>query len=355
MRWVIAAVLTLALVFVVGSRSETVQDRLLDKGLTVMLTNQGHDMLEQDALRALLCGTAAPLPHATRAKACVAIFAGGKFWLVDTGPGSWNKLSLIGVDPTRIGGVFLTHYHSDHIGDLGQVSMQSWAGGRSEPLRVFGPMGVERVVRGFEEAYALDSGYRIAHHGADFVPPEAGKMVANTIADMEDGTQNVVFEENGLVVKAFNVDHSPIKPAVGYRFEYKGRSVVVSGDTAKSSSLIAAAQGADVLIHEAQANHIVRRVEAMAKKNNRPRVAHIMNDILSYHTSPVQAAESANEAGVDLLLMYHLIPPPIAKPMEPIFTRGLNKARDGDWVLGDDGMLVTLPANSDAIDISTRL
>jgi ribonuclease Z len=350
----LVALFLLAAAFFVGLRLEFVQDRLIDKAAAAQLTNRGHELLEEDALRALLCGTSSPLPHPTRAKACVAIYAGGKFWIVDTGPGSWNRLALTGIDPARVGGIFLTHFHSDHIGDLGQFNMQTWAGGRLEPLRVFGPAGVDRVVRGFEEAYALDRGYRVAHHGVEFMPPEIAMMVPNVVPDMKDREPTLVLEEDGLRVLAFNVDHAPVKPAVGYRFEYLGRSVVVSGDTAKSSSLITAAKGADVLIHEAQANHIVSRIENVAAKNDRPRISHIMKDIISHHTSPVQAAESANEAGVQLLVMYHLVPPPPVRLMETIFTRGVNEVRDGGWVLGDDGLLVTLPADSDDIEISSR-
>lgn len=91
MRWVLAAVLLLLVVFFVGQRLPFVQNRVMDKAITVQLTNRGHELLEEDALRTLLCGTASPLPHPTRAKACVAVYAGGKFWIVDTGPGSWPR------------------------------------------------------------------------------------------------------------------------------------------------------------------------------------------------------------------------------------------------------------------------
>ena len=123
MRWVLAAVLLLLVLFFVVQRVPFVQNRVMDKAITVQLTNRGHELLEEDALRALLCGTASPLPHPTRAKACVAVYAGGKFWIVDTGPGSWNRLALTGIDPSRIGGIFLTHFHSDHIGDLGEFNL----------------------------------------------------------------------------------------------------------------------------------------------------------------------------------------------------------------------------------------
>jgi len=341
--------------FFVGQRIPFVQNRLMHRAIEARFANRGAELFEEDALRALLCGTASPFPHPTRAKACVAIYAGGKFWIVDTGPGSWKRLALSGIDAARIGGVFLTHFHSDHIGDLGEFNLQTWAGGRPAPMQVYGPPGVERVVGGFQEAYALDRGYRTAHHGAEFMPPAIAKMLPVVIEDLKNGDQTLVLEESGLHVTAFNVDHGPVKPACGYRFDYLGRSIVVSGDTVKSSSLIAAAAGADVLIHEAQANHVVSRIGAIAAENDETRIATIMKDIVSYHTTPTQAAESANEAGVKLLVMYHLNPPPPPIRMfERVFTRGVNGVRSGGWILADDGLLVTLPANSDAIETKSR-
>ena len=182
------------------------------------------------------------------------------------------------------------------IGELGEFNLQTWGAGRSEPLRVFGPPGVERVVAGFNEAYALDTGYRIAHHGADFLPESAAHMQARPIEAPEGAGPVLVVEENGLRITAFPVDHRPVVPAYGYRFDYRGRSVVVSGDTTKSSSLIAAAHGADVLVHEAQANHLIAAIGEAAAAIGRDRIAKIMHDIPSYHTTPVQAAEVANEA-----------------------------------------------------------
>jgi ribonuclease Z len=143
-----------------------------------------------------------------------------------------------------------------------------------------------------------------------------------------------------------------VKPAYGYRFDYGGRSVVVSGDTKKDLGLIQAAKAADVLFHEAQANHIVEQIGEAAAKAGRPRIAKIMHDIPSYHTSPVQAAEVANEAGVKLLVLYHLTPSPPMRIVEWVFTRGVSDVRSGGWVLADDGFLVELPVDSS--DVKTR-
>ena len=349
-RWLAGLVGLAAIAAVVAAamRVPLVQDAIIRRVIARAIGTANH-LFADDALRVLLCGTSAPLPHPTRAKACVAVFAAGRFWVVDTGPQSWNRLALSRIDGKRIGAVLFTHFHSDHIGELGEFNLQTWAAGREGPMRVFGPPGVERVVAGFQEAYALDSGYRIAHHGADFLDANVGRMQATQVDAVS--APAVVLDEDGLKITAFPVDHRPIVPAYGYRFDYRGRSVVVSGDTAKSPSLVAAARGADVLVHEAQANHLIAMIGDAAAAAGRTRVAKIMHDIPSYHTSPVQAAEVANEAGVRLLVLYHLNPPPPNRFAERVFVRGVAAVRPDHWVLGDDGTLVELPFGSSAVEV----
>ena len=342
-----------AVVYQLAERVPAVQDAVMRAGMKALIAGAPQSLFEQNALRAVLCGTASPLPHPTRAKACVAVIAADKVWVVDTGPGSWNRLALLRIDPAKIGGVLLTHLHSDHIGDLGELNLNTWVAGRPQALRVFGPPGVDRVVAGFQEAYALDTGYRIAHHGADFLPADRGQMVALPVQGPADnGKPETVLEEGDLKITAFPVHHDPVKPAYGYRFDYKGRSIVVSGDTAKSESLVAAATGADVLFHEAQANHLVAMLGEAAAAAGRPRIAKIMADIPSYHTSPVDAAEEANTAEVKLLVFYHLTPSPRFALMEHAFFRGVSDVRKGDWRVGEDGMLVELPAGSSEVKVS---
>jgi ribonuclease Z len=162
-----------------------------------------------------------------------------------------------------------------------------------------------------------------------------------------------VLDENGVKITAVAVEHAPIRPAYGYRFDFGGRSVVVSGDTVKDANLVALARGADVLVHEAQANHLVALLAEEARRSGRDRIAKILGDIPSYHTSPEQAAEVANEAGVKLLVLYHLTPPPQAGLMVRAFVRGVDAVRPTGWVLGDDGLMVTLPVHSTAVEVGT--
>jgi ribonuclease Z len=256
-------------------------------------------------------------------------------------------LALRGINAKQLGGIFITHFHSDHIVELGEYNMQSWASGRKAPLNVYGGKGIDLLVEGVTLSYQQDTAYREAHHSTEYLNPAIGKMVANSIN--ADNGPVVVLQKGQLTVTAFNVDHAPISPAIGYRFDFGDRSVVVSGDTIKSNSLIAAAQGADLLFHEAQAQHMVEQLEATAKELGNKQLEKVFFDIRDYHTSPVEAAEAANEAGVKELVLYHLTPPPPNKIAEKIFVRGVDEVRSEGVTVGFDGLLYQLPLGNEAI------
>jgi ribonuclease Z len=337
-----------------------IQDALLGRAIDNALGSTRNDLLEPDALRVVLCGTGNPLADRNRAAACTAVFAGGNIYIVDTGPGSWKNLALWHIPAPRVAAVMLTHFHSDHIGDLGELNLETWANGRDHPLRVYGPPGVDQVVNGFAQAYSLDEGYRIAHHGTGLMPAENWQMQPLAVKiDTPAGVSPcasgsaTVLEENGLKVTAFTVDHAPVAPAYGYRFDYKGRSVVVSGDTIKCANLVAVATGADVLIHEAQSAHLVMMIQQAAERIGNARVAKIMSDIRRYHTTPVDAASEANQAGVGMLVLSHIGPPTPNMLAKIAFMRGVSDIRPSGVVLGYDGLLLTLPAGSKDIETST--
>ncbi len=343
-----AVVAALSLLTAVLLRQPSVQNRLITAVIHRNMDDADRAALfEDDALRLLVCGSSSPFPSEDRARPCLAVIAGGKFYVVDTGPGSWNRMALLRIPAERIGAVLYTHFHSDHIGDLGEFNMQTWVAGRPGPLPVYGPEGVQRVVAGYQEAYALDNGYRTAHHGAALLVPENGLMQAHPFTPNEDGSRAEVLRDGDLRISVFPVSHAPISPAVGYRFDYKGRSLVISGDTVKDAHLTAAAQGTDLLVHEAQNQEMVAQIQAAAGELHRPRLEKVMGDIPSYHTSPVEAAEIANAAGVPLLLMYHLTPPPPNALAERVFLRGVSAIRERGTVLARDGLLVELPLSGE--------
>jgi len=314
-----------------------------------------------DALTATLCGTSGPLPIRDRAKACVAIQAGGLLYLVDVGPESNKNLMLWRLPLGKVGAVFITHLHSDHVGDLGEFNMQSWVAGRPAPLTVVGPSGTDRLVAGFNEAYATDHGFRHAHHdhGVVKLPIDAGVMVAQVVTlppapDAEGVVRKVVWSQNGLTVTAIGVDHFPVVPAFGYRFDYKGRSVVISGDTRKWPSLATAAKGADVLIHEAQNSDMTKTMVGFLGAAGMARQASIMTDTLSYHTTPVEAAEIARDAKVKALVLTHLTQAGLPFFTPQAFTKGMNETGFTNWRLADDGLIITLPVGSEEITYGHR-
>lgn len=153
-----------------------------------------------------------------------------------------------------------------------------------------------------------------------------------------------MFEDDGLRVVAFAVDHDPVEPAVGYRFERDGRKVVISGDTSRKANIEAASRDADLLIHEAQANHLVEIMQRVAEEAGDRQLAKIFSDIPDYHTTPIQAAELANAADVELLILNHLTPSPENVVLKKAFMRGVSKVRSDKIVLAEDGMVVRLPA-----------
>jgi ribonuclease Z len=166
---------------------------------------------------------------------------------------------------------------------------------------------VKQIVDGFMRAYSLDCGYRAATVPSLPLrgwPMEPHIVVTTRSVEQTDAPESVtVLQRNGLTVTAYAVDHAPVAPAYGYRFDYKGRSVVISGDTARSANLIHAATHADLLIHEAQAKYMLSIVRQVAEEQHHTLVAQTISGIQRYHSSPVEAAEVANETGVKLLVI----------------------------------------------------
>lgn len=147
--------------------------------------------------------------------------------------------TLMSQAPPALNGVLFTHFHSDHIADLADVNLASWVQGRKTSLEVYGPAGVDEVVDGFNQAYRLDRHYRVAHHGSDLLAPAAAPMTPVAFTPGE-----IAWQDGLMTITSFPVDHAPIAPAVGYRVDYRDRSVVISGDSNATGSLFAAARDA---------------------------------------------------------------------------------------------------------------
>lgn len=319
--------------------SRTGQDLLISRAADVAM--ESEPVTEYDGLRVFMCGSSSPLIAPGRAQACVAIRAGRALYVVDAGTGSNGAMTLAGEPVVGLGAILLTHFHSDHIAGIGDFNLASWVTGRGAPLAVMGPSGVERVVAGFNEAFAQDRDYRVAHHGTDLLDPEVGLLQAVAV------DTGVIVDRGGLRITAFPVDHAPVEPALGYRFDYGGRSVVVSGDTVVTETLRAAAQSADLLLHDALSLPIVQAMQSAAERAGRARQAKILLDIQDYHAAAADLPALAESAGVGMLALYHLVPAPRNTVMERIFERDL----PGDTVMTVEGMVFELPRGTDRIRV----
>lgn len=310
-----------------------------------------------DGLYVGVAGSGGPFPDIKRAGPCIVVLAGEHLYIVDAGQGAVRNVALMGFQLGKAEAVLLTHFHSDHIAELGEIMMQRWVGGsNAKPLDVIGPPGVETVVAGFNQAYKLDDEYRVAHHGAATVPPSGAGGTARpfNLAAEEDASV-VVIDDGSLKVTAFKVNHAPVAPAVGYRFDYKGRSLVISGDTLPCASLEKQSQGADILFQSALQPAMVKLIHDQSGLSSMPSIAKITADIPGYHSSPEDAAKTAGEAGVKQLVLYHITPPIPHTLLNNMYLGDAGKYYSGTITIGEDGMLFSLPVNSGKISISSLL
>ncbi len=353
MKTVVILIVLVAVTAAIGySQRAPIAEQLMAAALPARMGTDQVAALE-DGLHVALCGAGGPMPAPKASGPCVVVVAGDQLFLVDSGTNGPRNLQVLGYPAGRVNGVFLSHFHSDHIDGLGELATFRWATGDDvTPLPVYGPDGVEQVVAGFNAAYAQDFVYRNAHHGDLVAPSAAAGLTAIPFEAPPMGELTLVFEGDGLVVWALRVDHEPVSPAVGYLFSYAGRRVLISGDTAQSDNITRFAEGVDLLVHEALSPELVGMMEATAKELGNPIFAKIMFDVTDYHASPREAAETARDAGVGHLLYYHVVPPIIVPGQETLWLNGSDEIFP-NLTVGYDGVSFSLPANSTEI-IQTR-
>lgn len=290
-----------------------------------------------DGLHVGLCGAGSPFPDELRSGPCTVVVAGRRMFVFDAGSGAARNLARMRLNVGQVEALFLTHYHSDHIDGLGELLLQRWVQrGATAPLPVHGPVGLERVLAGFNEAYTADRGYRTAHHGDAVVSPGGFGGQALPFELPADSGRVVLLKAADLEIVAFAVDHAPVKPAVGYRIRYKDRSVVLSGDTRKTAAVAREAQGVDLLVHEALSPVLLSILEQGFSRAGRQPLAKIMHDVLDYHTTPEQAAEIARDAGVKALVLNHIVPPLPSAGLNPAFLQRAGQIYTGTLRVGTD-------------------
>ncbi len=351
------SVLVVAVVMLIGavaySQRAAIALLVMARGAEAAMTSDTTANFE-DGLHLALCGAGGPLPDPKRSGPCVAVVAGKQLFVVDAGTNGLRNLLRMRYPVGKIQAVLLTHFHSDHIDGLGEMATIRWVNGnKTQPLPVIGPEGVQHVVEGFSIAYAQDSVGRNAHHGDKVAPLSGFGMIARPFPVPAEGELETVYNEGDLKIQALVVDHDPVKPAVGYLFTYKDRSLLISGDTAKSPNVQHFAQGVDLLVHEALARNIVGLMHDTAAKVGAESLAKITFDIQDYHASPVEAAEVARDAQVGRLLYYHIVPPLIFPGMEAVWLDGVAEVFS-NYTLGQDGTAFSLPAGSQDITLTSK-
>jgi ribonuclease Z len=257
---------------------------------------------------AILLGTGFPRPDADRAGPCIAIIIGEKVFLIDAGRGVTMRLAAANLAPKNIRAVFLTHLHSDHIDGLPDVFHTTWQFGRTTSFELYGPTGTRDLVDGIMKFYAAD--IHIRRDLTEKLPPEGAKINLHIIKE------GVVYQDEDVRVTAFLVDHAPVEPAFGYRFDQIERnpgesiltslershivaSIVISGDTHPNENLIRYAKNADVLIHEAYLPQIKAPTDTASDDQQW---------FTRYHSTATEAGQDAARANVKLLVLTHLIP-----------------------------------------------
>ena len=336
-------ILSIFIVGLVSLNSHSVQDRILNIGINNILFSAEPFLDKEDTLKVVVCGSRSPLPSPGRAEACILVEAGDDIYIFDLGNGSMDNLSEYQVPWPNVKAVLITHMHSDHIADLPDAHLQSWIQGRNSPLMVYGPEGINLVTKGFELAYSADYQYRNEHHGDEMLPMSIAGF--NPIQIMDN--QLIPNDTPGLEILPFVVDHYPVNSSFGFKISYKGRTVVISGDTIHDGSVQKYSKDVDLLVHSAISIDLVERMREVAPL---PQLDEILFDIQDYHTTIKEAGEIARDANVKHLLIYHAIPTPRNKIMEDVFFRPLVGVFDA-YMLSDDGTRVIMPVGSDEIII----
>lgn len=222
----------------------------------------------------------------------------------------------------RIDGLFLTHLHSDHTVGIPDLWLTGWVMGRKTPLRVWGPAGTQAMMKHLQEAYAFDIHVR---RDVDEKRPAAGAEIL--AKDIEQGT---VYDNGGVKVTAFLVEHGLVKPAFGYRIDYGGHSVVLSGDTRYSENLIRYAQGTDVLVHEVIDAKAYAALVNSYSPEEKARV-------LGHHTTPEDAGKVFTKVAPKLAVYSHIVPPDA-----PNLVPDTRKTYSGPLEVGEDLMSIEI-------------
>lgn len=276
--------------------------------------------LAQD-VKVTLLGTGSPPPVMNRFGPSILVEAGDKKFLFDVGRGAMQRLVQTKTRWQDVDGVFFTHLHSDHVVGFPDIWLTGWlvAPGRNRPLEVWGPPGTEKMLSHLVQAFEFDIGFRISD---DKARPEGVVINAHNI------NPGVAYEQSGVKITAIKVDHAPVEPAYGYRIDYKGRSVVLSGDTRTSEDLISAAERVDLLVHEVVSPETFYRAGINPERTK---------SVIAHHVTPEQGGEVFARTKPRLAVYSHIVQPTATGDD---LISGTRKTYDGPLEVGEDLMVI---------------
>lgn len=281
-----------------------------------------------DHTRLVLLGTAGgPRPRKLRSGIAQAIISGGSIYVVDCGYGVARQMVLAGLPLTQLRHVFITHHHSDHDIDLGPLLQLAWLSGLTTPVDCWGPPQMRQMITDYVRYEAYDIRIRqLDEHRPPFRP---------LIRAHEVRGGGLVMDNGRMRVTAAKVVHPPIDLALAYRFDAPDRSIVISGDTRPTLTLIRLAKDADVLVHEAMMpDRVVQLVGAL------PHGQELARSVLSHHTSAEQAGQVAAAAGVKMLVLSHLVPAEDPTVPDAEWIAAARRHYSGPIVVGRDLMQI---------------
>jgi len=297
-----------------------------------------------DDFKLLFCGTGSPSRSPDRGQPCTALIAAGKLFLFDAGEGAIAKLTEFNAPLGQLHSIFLTHLHSDHISGVAEVLHNTWLYGRLHIVETVGPPGTLQIIKGFEHAYSLDLHERIRVLGPENLDSDTAFRGARDVM-VEGSAAKVVYQDNGLVIRAFLVTHPDWPQAYGYRIEYRDKVIVISGDTRPSEGITRYAKGADILIHEALNTEIFDYVGEQMEAQGGPMPKDRIARIASAHTSTLALAEIAEKTEVGHLIITHLIPAmPANWAADKFFTSGMSDIYHGKIIVARDGQSIDVLA-----------
>ena len=310
---------------------------LLDQQLK--RTTPSSELLDdKKAITVFTVGTSSPLPG-ERAQTGTAVFVNGHFFMFDVGAGIVQKSENIQLPLDKIDAIFITHYHSDHFMDLPNLINRSWVLGRTNDLHVYGPDGLDTLMKAVDQFLYIENQHRVDHHGAELMDISKARGISHEFENVQNGKE-IVFQKDGITITAFDVNHEPIEPAVCYAIEYNGKKVVISGDTKKNDMVLEMAKDADLLLHEVLLVSLLKQLETKLVETCNSRNAKIIHDIQDYHTTPKEVAELANAANVKKLILHHFAPPPDFRVIKNLYKKELSEfngsihfANDGDMFI----------------------